>query len=185
LNISPSAINNTAGSTIVDVTQASYYIFSISSIDIRVDIQCDPNQDTIQLHFMNAYGMFDTARFKCANRLMMNINRKSFERKDVVFDNDKVRFGKGRTFNERKINFDGVIGYSYKLTMDFITDAEYEWLSELIYSPQVYLCNTENGYLYPVTIKNTDYEFVKHRYDQLRSLQIDIELNQNKNTFRR
>lgn len=185
-NFSPFAINNALGSTIVNIDSINYYIVeTISGDKFTIYLDCDPDQSAIQLHFMNSYGMFETARFKCANRLMMNVQRKSFERKDVTFETEKVRYAIQKAYNERKINYDGIISHSYKLTMDYITDEEYEWLAELIYSPQVYLYNQDSGMLYPVTIKNTDYEYVKHKYDRLRTLQIDVELNLNKNTFRR
>ena len=67
--------------------------------------------------------------------------------------------------------------------MDFPTDEEYEWLYELISSPQIYA--KINGYYYPVTIKDTNYQYIKHINDNLKALEIEIEVNQQRYGFRR
>ena len=38
---------------------------------------------------------------------------------------------------------------------------------------------------YPVTIKNTNYEYIKHNVQGLRTLELDIELNQERYGFQR
>jgi len=50
--------------------------------------------------------------------------------------------------------------------MDAPTDAEYEWLGELIDSPQIFM--EVEGYYYPVSLKNTNYEFSKYFNNRMR-----------------
>ena len=185
-NISPYAINSDLFNGIIIPSRDAYYKITIGNErPIYVFIKCKSDYNPIFLHFMNCFGVFDTAIFDCTNKLTMNVARKSFERKEAIFNNADMRvmYGINNVYNERKINIDGIINHTYKLQMSFPTDEEYDWLSELIYSPQVYM--TQNGKQYPVTIKNSDYEYFKYKYAKLKTFEIDVELNQNKNTFRR
>jgi hypothetical protein len=67
-----------------------------------------------------------------------------------------------------------------KVSTDFLTDAEYQWLSQLVLSPFVYL--EDAGILYPVTIEATDYEFKEHIVDMLTNLSLDIDFGTKYNT---
>jgi hypothetical protein len=67
--------------------------------------------------------------------------------------------------------------------MNFPSDAEYQWLAELIVSPQIYA--EIDGNYYPVTIKNSNYEYSTYTNNKLKVLEIDIELNQTRYNFAR
>jgi hypothetical protein len=67
--------------------------------------------------------------------------------------------------------------------MDYPTDGEYQWLSELILSPQIYA--ELDGDYYPVTIKNTNYEYNQNIVNGLKTLDLEIELNQTRYAFTR
>jgi hypothetical protein len=67
--------------------------------------------------------------------------------------------------------------------MDYPTDGEYQWLSELILSPQIYA--ELDGDYYPVTIKNTNFEYNQNIVDGLKTLNVEIELNQTRYAFTR
>jgi hypothetical protein len=151
---------------------------------IRVDIDCNPLYTPINLYFINAYGMFDTARFNLASRLTMDVERKTFEQRNYTLNNDSVDYyDANNVYNESKINYGSKSNHSYKLTMDFPSDAEYIWLAELIVSPQIYA--EIDGNYYPVTIKNTNYEYSTYTNNRLRALEIDIDLNQTRYNFKR
>ena len=64
-----------------------------------------------------------------------------------------------------------------------MTDAEYVWLAELITSPLIYM-EIDSNY-YPVTIKNTNYEYSKNQNNGLKTLEIEVELNQVRRGFLR
>jgi hypothetical protein len=150
----------------------------------RVFLDCDPRYTPINLFFMNHFGMFDTARFSLSSTKMMNIQRKSFERNEYNFNNGSVEyFDANNVYNESKINYNSKSNWSYKLTMNYPTDQEYEWLAELIDSPQIYA--SIDGCYYPVTLKATTYEYSKYQNDKLKEFTIDIEMNQTRFGFRR
>lgn len=151
---------------------------------IRINIDCNPNYTPINLYFINAFGMFDMASFNLASRLTMDVERKTFEQRNYTLNNSSVDYyNANNVYNESKINYGSKSNHSYKLTMDFPSDAEYIWLAELIVSPQIYA--EIDGNYYPVTIKNTNYEYSTYTNNRLRALEIDIELNQTRYNFAR
>jgi len=193
-NISPASLNvllSLAGRTQIisntayyDVTIVNSNTGAILSDTFRVYIDCNPKYDSIDLFFMNQWGMFDTARFDLSSKLTMDIERKSFNRKDYVTENYYVSYIRRL---ETKINYGSKMNWTYKLTMNYPTDEEYIWLAELIASPQIYANFPEitDGDLMPVTIKNTNYEYSTNQNNGLKALEIEIELNQTRYGFLR
>jgi hypothetical protein len=151
----------------------------------RFDIICDGQYQPIWLHFINQYGMFDTARFGLANTMKAEIERKGYSKRPYSFGASSVDYyDSNNVYNESKVNHYQKAGFTYSLFMDMITDAEYEWLYELIMSPQVFA--EIDGDFYPVSIKNTDYTFNKIAYSRdYKALSIDIDLNQTRYGFLR
>lgn len=148
---------------------------------------------------MNNYGVFDTARFNLASRLNMDAERKTFEQSDYRFKSSSVDFfdvnfdiyGSVDAYkmNESKINFGSKYQWTYKLTMDFPSDIDYNWLDELIMSPQIWAevivdSNAWKEY-YPVSLKANNYEYSKHINNRLRAFEVEIDMNQKRNGFRR
>jgi len=175
----------------VITSQVAYYLVNMQNTGattltstIRVDIDCNPLYTPINLYFINAFGMFDTARFDLASRLTMDLERKTFQQRDYTFNNSSVDYyDANNVYNENKINYGSKSNHSYKLTMNYPSDAEYIWLAELIVSPQIYA--EIDGNYYPVTIKNTNYEYSTYTNNRLKALEIDIELNQTRYNFAR
>lgn len=197
LNIGPVALNkllNDAGKAQIG-SGTSYYDVSILDMDngdiisdtFRVYIDCNPKYDTIDLHFMNQWGMVDTARFDLASRLTMDIERKSFNKKDWLVEISQPMIVAYYPRQETKINYGSKLNWTYKLTMNYPTDEEYVWLAELIASPIIYANFPEitDGFLMPVTIKNTNYEYSTNQNNGLKALEIEVELNQTRYGFLR
>jgi hypothetical protein len=188
VNIGVEGINNVMGAGYIN-SDVAYYTIQIGKDVFRVNLQCNGMYELYTLTFLNRLGMFDTARFSCVNKLIMDVQKKSFERRDVSFNDTGVSYKVAGTnqYNETKINYDGVINWNLKLTMDFPTDEEYEWLSELIYSTKIVLTKYIDGvaYHYPCTIKNSNYEYIQRLSSKLKTLEIEVELGQKRNQMRR
>jgi hypothetical protein len=141
----------------------------------------------VNLYFINALGMFDTAEFNLVSKLSLDTERKSYTKLNKTFNNTSVDYytdkGGGMIYNESKINYSSKTNWNYKLTMDYPSDDYYVWLAELIMSPQIYA--ELDGDYYPVTIKNTNYEYNQARVNGLKPLEIEIELNQTRYSFTR
>lgn len=126
------------------------------------------------VHFLNKWGGYETMLFNKVSRKAFDIERKDFQQlayrvsasgivtiksNDIMY---KQRTMYGVRFNEK-----------LKLGTDVLTDAEYQWLAQLVVSPEVYI--EDAGTIYPCVIIGTNYEFKEHIIDGITSLQIDVE----------
>jgi hypothetical protein len=176
LNIGPNALNTSNGSALI-TSAVKYYLVTIGTSIFRVNLVCNPKYESYNLHFLNHLGVFDTAIFDLSSRLTMDVQRKGFEKRDYTYGATSVNyFDANKKYVDSKVNYLNVKDHSYKLTMNAPTDAEYEWLAELIDSPQVYF--ELDGYYYPVSIKNNNYEYSKYVNNRLRVFEVDIDINQ-------
>ena len=55
-------------------------------------LECNPKYNAYNLHFINAWGMYDTARFDLVSKLTMDIERKTFMQRDYSFGNSGVSY---------------------------------------------------------------------------------------------
>jgi hypothetical protein len=193
LDIGADAINTLFGSSII-TDSVKYYTVEVGTTGdgegsytyklFTVNMTCNGLYTPIPLHFINNWGMFDTARFDLVSRLSMDLERKSFQKRDFVFGNTSVDYyTSNNVYYESKVNYNLKENWTYKLTMTPPTDEDYQWLAQLIDSPQIYACIDSN--YYPVTIKETNYEYSKHQFNGLKAFEINIELNQMRNGFQR
>jgi hypothetical protein len=174
LNIGTPALNNP---TEIINTAVKYYTVTIGGSTFRVNLDCNQMYQSYNLHFMNHLGMFDTAKFDLASRLNMNVTRKNFTKRDYNLNNSSVTYyDTNNKYVSSNIDYLNKRDHTYKLTMNAPTDAEYEWLAELIDSPQVYF--ELDGYYYPVTMKIDSYEYSKYVNNRLRVFEVEIDLNQ-------
>jgi hypothetical protein len=182
-------LNDYVVSNYIDSNVKYYTIRALRSGDFTtplliINIDCNPLYTPVNLYFINAFGMFDTARFDLASRLTMDVELKTFEQRNYTFNNSTVDYYHSQNvYNESKINYGSKTSHSYKLTMNYPTDAEYQWLAELIVSPQIYA--EIDGNYYPVTIKTNNYEYSTYTNNRLKALEIEIELNQTRYNFKR
>jgi hypothetical protein len=174
LNVGSPALNNP---TAVITSSVKYYTITLGTSTYRVNIECNPKYTSYNLHFMNHLGMFDTAKFDLASRLSMDVQRKSYEKRDYTFGASSVTYyDANKKYVDNKVNFLNKKDHNYKLTMNAPTDSQFEWLAELIDSPQVFF--ELDGYFYPVLIKNTNFEYSKYVNNRLRVFEVDIDINQ-------
>ena len=88
----------------------------------------------------------------------------------------------GAVYNESMKTYAVKYKERMMLTTDILSTGEYNWLSELINSPQVYYYSTENAEYYPVHITDTDYEFKDDQINKTDTLSITIEFSTPQNT---
>jgi hypothetical protein len=173
LNIGSPALNKST--TIID-SSVKYYTATIGTSVFTIYLDCNPKYTSYNLHFMNRLGMFDTAKFGLASRLNLNVDRKEFEKRDYTLGSNSVTYyNTNNKYNAGKVNYLNQRDYVWRLTMDAPTDAEYEWLEELIYSSQIFM--EIEGYYYPVTIALNNFEISKYVNNRLRVLELDVKMN--------
>ena len=176
LDIGTAAINARLGTIITDAVK--YYDVYFNTFDkFRVVLSCNPKYTPGNLYFLNRWGMYDTATFDLLSRLTSETERKAFTQRDFrLTDTGVTYYDANYVYNETKTNYENREVLSLRLTMDAPTDAEWQWLSELITSPQIYY--ELDGYYYPVTLKNNSYEYSKYINNRLRPFEVDIDVNQ-------
>lgn len=178
-NIGTTALSATLSTTFDNV---KYYDVWFNSLDkVRVFIQCNNKYEPVLIHFLNRWGMYDTQRFDLVSRLTMDVERKSFEGKGYAFNGNSVDYkSSSNRYYETKVNYSNKANWIYKLTADAMTDDEYVWMADLISSPQILM--EVDGYFYPVTLKNNNYEYSKNVNNKLRALELEFEMNQTRYT---
>ena len=176
MNIGSAAIATELGITIND--SVKFYEVWFNSFDkIRVNVVCNPKYDPINIHFVNSWGMWDSERFDLVSKLNLTVERKGFEQRDYRFNGNAVEYkSASNRYYEGAINYSNKSNFTYKLTADALTDDEYTWMADLIVSPQI-LMEIE-GYFYPVTLTENNYEFSKNVFNKLKALELTFNMNQ-------
>jgi hypothetical protein len=117
--------------------------------------------DSIPVHFINKYGGIDSYTFTMKNRKRANVEREVFGYNSDVY----------ATTTYNKV-WAGSFDYVYALNSDWLTDAESEWLIEMVRSGQVWL--ELDGQLVEAVVNANQYQFVTRRNDRLTQLQIEV-----------
>ena len=117
--------------------------------------------DSIPVHFVNKYGGIDSYTFTMKNRKRANIQREVFGYNSDVY----------ATTTYNKV-WAGSFDFVYALNSDWLTDAESEWLIEMVRSGYVWL--ELGGTLVEAVVNANQYQFVTRRNDRLTQLQIEI-----------
>jgi len=180
---SPASLNNidvanllVGAQPIIDSTVGSYEIQARgvgSYSETRTFVleeSCKYNTNT--LIFQNNLGAFDSFTFYLGDTSTTDIERKDMKvNVDTVVSNDIVY-----SMNEReKVTYYTKKSTTIKLMSDWITEAESNWLLELISSPEIYL--QEGNELTAVAkIKATNYTKKKVVRDKLFKIDVELEL---------
>jgi hypothetical protein len=97
---------------------------------------------------------------------MKNRKRANVEREVYGYNSDVYAT---TTYNKM---WAGSFDYVYALNSDWLTDAESEWLIEMVRSGQVWL--ELDGQLVEAVVNANQYQFVTRRNDRLTQLQIEV-----------
>lgn len=174
-------INALAGSSLITASTA-YYTVSINGYVTTVYVYCEPKFTPYSIHFLNKLGGFESFDFRKLSRKTLEFEKKTYQQQSYRIDSSGV--SSIRTSGNVMYDADTVYAVNYsekmKLYADITTDAQYQWLSELVLSPVVYF--DDSSYLVPVTITDTSYEFKKYINDKITSLMINIDFGKKLNT---
>lgn len=173
LDVSPAAVNAYLGSTfITDATQS--YTLTISADTIRVTRVCT-QYTPYSLHFLNELGGFDTFPFRLVNRQSRQFERKQYEQIGWALSGSAMtRSDANKRLRGGDVQFSTKQDVGYTLTSDYVNETDYNWLRELLASPEVYY--ERDGYYYPVTITEAAWQEKKRINDKLFNLTINIDI---------
>jgi hypothetical protein len=181
LNLSANAINTAHGGAIP--TDTVYYTVDINGGGTyRFNIYCEPRYTPITVHFLNKFGGYDSFDFPKVSKKGVDITKKDFTQLGYTIDPSGIMSyysPGGNVLSENRTVFYGNSKERRKLNTDYITEGTYNWLQELVRSPQVYI--SLNNYLIPIVITETSYEFKTMAVDRLFNLTINIEFGDDLN----
>lgn len=158
----------------IEIEGTTYYTF---------DIKCESIYEPFTIHFLNQLGGFESMCFNKVSRTSYDIERKSFSKLPYSVNSSTgvIEYhNAGNVVNEIKNVYASLQGKKMKFNTDLLTDAEWVWLKELVFSPDVFV--TIGSFIVPITITQTNYEEKKFITDRLNPLQIEVDFGAMLNT---
>jgi hypothetical protein len=139
--------------------------------------------DSVQVMFKNKLGAFEYFTFTQDNKKSRTISRNQYKQQlnwgDIAGTFVDFQPNRGNRVISSKIE------EQYSLNSNWLSETEYEWLSELIESTDVYIMKkirtlSNDLYPIPIIITDTSYEFKTFNRDQIFNLTINYRLANDK-----
>jgi hypothetical protein len=124
--------------------------------------------ETTDLFFLNSLGGFDSFRFNKVRRDSYDTQRKTYQATPYTLGATYAY----ETSSFKSRNYDTISTHRVKMFSNWITEAQSEWLKDLIDSPIVYMYDGTT--LVAVNIETSNYEVKKHVQDKVFNLEIDV-----------
>ena len=185
--IAPNSINNidpsllVAGAQpVIDSTVSSYRVNLYESVagvvsEIRFFnvVEADCRFEKVRLEFMNVFGGFDSFNFTKANRRMETIERKTYKQ------NSKNMSATGRiTYSQQdseKVQYHTKSTPKMKLTSNWVSEQKFNWLIELMSSPEIYM-HRDNKRVAVAKVSG-NWEQKLNNADKLFNIELEIEFS--------
>lgn len=172
-DVSPAAINAYFGSTVIPSTATQYRVRINTGDYLTIKLTCN-KYEVETLHFLNSLGGYDTMTFRLVNREERTATRESYQRPGWELASDTIsRYDAFKKMYAGKVNHAVMQGVTFRLTSDWLTETDHNWLRDLIMSPEVYL--EKSGYYYPVTIGTNNWSERLRVADKMFNLTLDVE----------
>jgi len=176
------------GSTPIFVTNWEYYEVKIKNSAgtvVSETIRIYPGEicskyDPIRFKFMNNYGKYDYYTFTGAKTKSTNIKRNTYKSNPNEWSGVNYNYSR---MSRGLSQYETVLDDTITINSDWITEAESEWLEQLVTSPDVYIYAGSN--LVSVNITNANYETKYEASQQLFNLVISFTYSQNRKRQRR
>lgn len=172
INISPGAINDDYPGNFT--TSTTSYSVQIGSKTYLVNVICEGLYKNYFVHFLNKWGGYETMMFNKVSRKTYDIERKTWKQLPYrVSATGVVTIFSNYTLYKQTTQFAGRFREKLRLNTDWLSDAEYQWLAQLVTSPEIYV--EDEGELYPVIMTQNNYEFREHIVDGLINLGVEFD----------
>jgi hypothetical protein len=145
---------------------------------VFIDRPCTRYEFT-EIHFQNQLGGVDSYVFTKPKREVQNITRVEASRPLLRETSNAYTYN---VSDYSKYNASVDYQKTFNVSSDWLTDSEFEWLSEMVRSPRVWLRSTyvEQGtgivfpVLVPIIITDTSYNVWKRDFDLLKTLSVNF-----------
>jgi len=196
-DMSARSLNTALGTTFIDDNTLYYNVTTTIEISAGVFVTetspnfypyCESKYEVFTIIWLNQYGGYDSYQFSKKSKRSYASEKKSFERIPYNINpaNGVMNYVQmsgstsSKVFVENQIVYDSKFKESLVLNTDIIDESTYEWLSELIISPCVFLFSNDS--FVPIMIKDSNYDFKKRVNDKVFNLTINVDLQQQMNT---
>jgi hypothetical protein len=187
INVAPECLNYAFPGLIDDYID--YYTVTWNTTNIvndsvyRFDLICERKYETHSLHFLNKLGGFESKEFTKVSKKTKESRRSTYKKSSYTVNPDgTVTFFDSATkaYQEQSSTYAVEFEEKMQLNTDILTDEEYVWLEQLVFSPIVF-CKI-NDYFFPITITDNNYELKKRINGGLTNLTLNIEFGETFNT---
>lgn len=128
----------------------------------RLDPDCNVSEN-VRLVWLNSFGGWDYFNFKVGGKQTINVERQTYKK---LLARDYSIGDRGDTTYAQKAE------ETWSIQSNWITQAESEWLVNLIQSREVY--ELKSGEIYPIQILDTSYQVKQSIRDQIFNLTIQF-----------
>lgn len=126
--------------------------------------------------WLNPYGGYDSYSFGLVSKKSKELTRKEFAQLnyrlnasgEVSYHSNGVFYGSKKGFSTKSI-------VRMRMTSHLLSSQEYDWLSELFASPDVYIYDTDLSKFIPVTLSESNYEHRTYLNSRLVPLEFTVE----------
>ena len=127
---------------------------------------------------MNKFGGYESMLFNKVSKRYFDIERKTYKQLPYRVSASGISsVGAGITMYQQTTEYAGRVKERIRLNTDWVSDVDYQWLAQLVTSPQVWV--EDVGKFYPAIISSNNYEFKEHVVDGLINLMIEVEFSAN------
>ena len=151
----------------------STYTVTLYNDDVAVDKDFTPTYtitidncqryNDLRVFFRNMYGGVDGYTFTRMNRQRVDVDRKTYGYNASVYGDDVYDKQWSVTYRD-----------TYTLNSDWLTDAEFSWLQEMIYASECWIqLGTQ---LVPVVVQTNTYDVRKRVVDKLQQISLDVQV---------
>lgn len=153
--------------------------------NLRLNYLCESKYTAFTLAWLNRYGAYESQSFGLVSKKTTETERKMFSKLPYTISDDGTEIvytTPGGALQGSKKQFATNTKTRLNLTSHLLTDAEYEIISTLFYSTDVYMYNPDAGSFMPITIIDTGYEFRTYKNSQLTPLNLTVDFTDDFNS---
>lgn len=175
-NINPSEFTGTVTQPIISASVTSYRILLLDTISsvvtesIYFNVNSECRYQTRRLEFLNSLGGFDGFNFTKVSRRTEEIERSFYKQNPDNMSSGVIDYN---ISDRQKVQYYTKSKPKMKLTSDWVDVATFNWLLEMIESPEVYLY--ENGQRVAIQNIEGNWEEKRSDTDSVFNLEVTLE----------